>query len=326
MNSVIHALNKDDVQGFEMPNHTGFVAGTLVHTDQGLVPIDQINVGDLVLSKPESGDVAYTRVLKTFKSPEKHRIMRVGFTVPNVRNPTYHDLRMTLSDAQIAESIRLSDMDESDDQDATFYLYCTENHPFWTKEHGWSAASLIPDLGFDVTLENKDGLPLMHSVTMTLETPLFKTQIDQIAVLRDLNDKVDSASILGVIDFKSGRPVIIRGVHEICGGYDEADIYRVGAEDFIDLSKDATHRLIESLNVGGLIVGFELFKFKTANNDYFSKDFYSKYDINELEDKYNSSIDYDYYKDFIYNIEVEDFHTYFVGEAGILVNTRPTPN
>ncbi|WP_298066232.1 hypothetical protein [uncultured Acinetobacter sp.] len=83
----------------------------------------------------------------------------------------------------------------------------------------------IPDLGFDVTLENKDGLPLMHSVTMTLNTPLFKTQIDQIAVLRDLNDKVDSTSILGVVDFKSGRPVIIRGVHEICGGYDEADIY-----------------------------------------------------------------------------------------------------
>ena len=97
-------------------------------------------------------------------------------------------------------------------------------------------------------------------------------------------------------------------------------LYHVGAEDFIDLSKDPTHRLIESLNVGGLIVGFELFKFKTANNDYFSKDFYSKYDINELEDKYNSSIDYDQYKDHVYNIEVEDFHTYFVGEAGVWIH------
>jgi hypothetical protein len=123
----------------------GFVAGTLVHTDKGLMPIEQLKVGDMVLSKHESGEgeVAYKRVLKTFKSPEKHRIMRVGFTVPNVRNPTYHDLRMTLSDAKIAESIRLSDMDEKGYQDATFYIYCTENHPFWTKEHGWSAASLI---------------------------------------------------------------------------------------------------------------------------------------------------------------------------------------
>lgn len=34
---------------------SGFVAGTLVHTDKGLVPIDQIKVGDLVFSNPESG-------------------------------------------------------------------------------------------------------------------------------------------------------------------------------------------------------------------------------------------------------------------------------
>lgn len=31
----------------------GFVAGTLVHTDKGLVPIQNIKVGDMVLSSPE---------------------------------------------------------------------------------------------------------------------------------------------------------------------------------------------------------------------------------------------------------------------------------
>lgn len=34
---------------------SGFVAGTLVHTDKGLVPIEQIKVGDMVLSKHQSG-------------------------------------------------------------------------------------------------------------------------------------------------------------------------------------------------------------------------------------------------------------------------------
>ena len=34
---------------------TGFVAGTLVHTDKGLVPIQEIKVGDGVLSRPEWG-------------------------------------------------------------------------------------------------------------------------------------------------------------------------------------------------------------------------------------------------------------------------------
>jgi len=33
---------------------TGFVAGTLVHTERGLVPIQEIKVGDRVLSRPEN--------------------------------------------------------------------------------------------------------------------------------------------------------------------------------------------------------------------------------------------------------------------------------
>ncbi|HNE92343.1 MAG TPA: Hint domain-containing protein, partial [Agitococcus sp.] len=47
---------------------SGFVAGTLVHTDKGLVPIEQLQVGDMVLSKHESGqgEKAYKRVISTF--------------------------------------------------------------------------------------------------------------------------------------------------------------------------------------------------------------------------------------------------------------------
>ena len=33
-----------------------FVAGTLVHTKEGLVPIEQLKIGDWVLSKPENGE------------------------------------------------------------------------------------------------------------------------------------------------------------------------------------------------------------------------------------------------------------------------------
>ncbi len=36
--------------------NSGFVAGTLVHTDKGLVPIQDIKVGDRVLSKDENGE------------------------------------------------------------------------------------------------------------------------------------------------------------------------------------------------------------------------------------------------------------------------------
>lgn len=44
------------------------MAGTLVHTKEGLRPIEQINVGDYVLSKPESGvgEPSYQRVTRTY--------------------------------------------------------------------------------------------------------------------------------------------------------------------------------------------------------------------------------------------------------------------
>jgi hypothetical protein len=56
-----------------MKQEQGFVAGTLVHTDKGLVPIEQIKVGDMVLSKPESGEgeLAYKPVVNTFVHEDK---------------------------------------------------------------------------------------------------------------------------------------------------------------------------------------------------------------------------------------------------------------
>jgi hypothetical protein len=50
-----------------------FVAGTLVHTKEGLRPIEQVKVGDHVLSKPESGvgEASYKRVVQTYVYDDK---------------------------------------------------------------------------------------------------------------------------------------------------------------------------------------------------------------------------------------------------------------
>ena len=64
---------------------SGFVAGTLVHTKEGLVPIEQIKVGDWVLSKHESGqgEREYKRVTKTFvHDDEKVMAMVYGDRLP----------------------------------------------------------------------------------------------------------------------------------------------------------------------------------------------------------------------------------------------------
>lgn len=50
-----------------------FVAGTLVHTKEGLRPIEKIEVGDYVLAKPEdgSGVASYKRVTQTYQHGER---------------------------------------------------------------------------------------------------------------------------------------------------------------------------------------------------------------------------------------------------------------
>ena len=46
---------------------SGFTAGTLVHTETGLVPIEQLEIGDKVLSKAADGlgDLVYKRITRT---------------------------------------------------------------------------------------------------------------------------------------------------------------------------------------------------------------------------------------------------------------------
>ncbi|WOE40423.1 hypothetical protein [Acinetobacter chinensis] len=51
-----------------MKINSGFVAGTLVHTDKGLMPIKDIKVGDMVLSLDQNnpdGELVYKPVMRT---------------------------------------------------------------------------------------------------------------------------------------------------------------------------------------------------------------------------------------------------------------------
>ncbi|WP_420229234.1 hypothetical protein ACOBWA_09745 [Psychrobacter sp. ER1] len=111
-------------------NVPGFVAGTLVHTDKGLVPIQDIKVGDLILSKPVlskpedgSGDIEYKPVISTFTSPKKERIFKVEYFNETV--------------AKQGEKGRN-------------YILCTSNHPFWVTrqpedlEGEWLSAERLP--------------------------------------------------------------------------------------------------------------------------------------------------------------------------------------
>jgi Hint domain len=90
-----------------------FIAGTLVHTKEGLKPIEQIKVGDWVLSRPEDPaqgtETGYKRVSKTFRFEDKE-VVRFWWERSNNLN---------------------RDTSNWDN------VYVTPNHPVWLNPDGW---------------------------------------------------------------------------------------------------------------------------------------------------------------------------------------------
>lgn len=102
-----------------------FVAGTLVHTKEGMRPIEQIKVGDMVLSKPEdgSGAASYKRVTKTFVRQSEEVFL----------------VEYALSGEEILRS-----------------LVVTSEHPFWVDRLGWTAARNLR-AGHDLVIHRDSG-------------------------------------------------------------------------------------------------------------------------------------------------------------------------
>ncbi len=119
MNVGADPVAPDQARKWFEPASACFAAGTLVHTQTGLVPIEQIKVGDMVLSKPESGEgeQAYKRVTRTF-AHEPQTVMDVAFMLPGTNTGGR--------------------------------VIATLNHPFWVAEgacrtdKGWVAADRLP--------------------------------------------------------------------------------------------------------------------------------------------------------------------------------------
>ncbi|MDO8415432.1 MAG: hypothetical protein Q7S87_04395 [Agitococcus sp.] len=225
-----------------------FVAGTLVHTDMGLVPIDKLKVGDLVLSRPENDPDApneYKRVLSTFNSAEKKRITYFSYDV-------------------IEEGAGTGNR----------YLFCTEEHAFWTMVYegeedvhalGWQPAQALAMLECHVIKTYHNKISIITS-EQGWENVIYEEDSSKIVFLYGHSDDPR-----GMYDFRRGQPVCIGGNTYEC-------LHPSEAKSAYDMEM-----LPEML---------------------------------ELVERRKSDIFYDY----VYNIEVEEFHTYFVSEAGIWVH------
>jgi len=137
-----------------------FIAGTLVHTREGLKPIEQIKVGDYVLSKPENGgEQTYKRVTQTFRH-ENREVWRVQI----------HSAKEFAAARAEKRAWALSDCS---------YLICTPNHLFWVKDKGWMS---LKDLLFRERFEFEElEFSSGELAVLTDIFPLHRTYVEGVA-------------------------------------------------------------------------------------------------------------------------------------------------
>jgi transcription-repair coupling factor (superfamily II helicase) len=248
-----------------------FVAGTLVHTDQGLVPIEQLKVGDMVLSRSEHDPDApneYKRVFRTIKSAAKQKLSYVKYMV---------------------------NVDGLNEQDGNRYVFCKDNHPFYinrlaydsdsnsstiAKRLGWTAAGLLGTIDYDEAIET-----LHRDKALAVVDPIADNNVIRVLWTAGSGCAVATIDEYGygpLFDFRQGRPIAIGGGGIKMGSLSEMDWVSPEQEQIIYPSSD------DDPNV-------QLYLSAAAG-------------------------DYENYENYVYNIEVEDYHTYFVEKIGLWVH------
>jgi hypothetical protein len=238
---------------------SGFVAGTLVHTDKGLVPIQNVKVGDLILSSPERGNGTvreYKRIANTFKT-ESEDIWQLGL-------------------------LCYKKIDNSDDLlMIKEFVYLTKRHPVYlvdsdefrpNESNKWMVASdLIPDERILLITNEGERKYDVASIKPVYQIDLDKGFCEQQDAWSDFHsfvkfNKVESYETIG---YWNSTP------------YD----YEVSKGNFreFDYSIDENLQNLMGENISDKILQMPVF-----------------------------------------NLEVIDFHTYFVGELGLWVHDAST--
>ncbi|WP_443191276.1 TolC family outer membrane protein [Pseudomonas indica] len=217
-----------------------FAAGTLIHTKEGLKPIEDIQVGDWVLSQPEeTGAQAYKRVTRTVQHEDK-AVYRVSCHKKDGDKHVYQRLIVTGSHPFYVVGQRKEEWWDQEEWDAM------------PKQVGWRRADLLDNLDI-VLLANGE------TMRVSMVDPIWRTKQEGVGWIAAGPD----AELGRLIDLRDGR-----------------------------LELDRERSFSDFMGVG---------------------DFGIRYETPELEDKWA-------YKCTVYNFEVEDFHTYYVGELGVWVH------
>ena len=150
----------------------GYVAGTLVHTSTGLVPIQDVQVGDLVQVRPHvTSEKAFRRVIG----------------------------RSVRADRTIEKLTFVSD----DDSLSEHHVYVNGNQPFWVVDAGWTPAR---QLRLEAAVRLADG----SQAELLARSPVWRTDSPNVGWTRDPFEEAGrdidftSMEVVGERDFDEG--------------------------------------------------------------------------------------------------------------------------
>ena len=231
-----------------------FVSGTIINTNVGYIQIQDIKVGDLVLSSPEFGDGTqkeYKKVVNLFNAKaENIWQLSIGCYKTIIETGLYQDIKE--------------------------FIYLTERHPVYVVEsefnpdraNQWIAASeLIP--GEIIFLTTQEGDEYF--------------EISGIKPVREIEKNI---------------------------GFCENQDAPGDMDSFVKFNDDSTYETI----------GF----WNSTPTDTIFKGNFKNFDKNDeyLEELLGKNISAKILTMPVFNIEVEDYHTYFVGELGLWVHNN----
>lgn len=260
--------------------HASFSGGTLVHTENGLVPIQEIQRGDMLLSRDENiGENIYQPVLNIIRT--------------NNEEITFIRVEEYLDSAMLKERRRQRRAGIPQEDIRSMDVLLTSNHPLWIENKGW-----IPvfDLKSGDLLLNKDSkkYEFLHpGYDGDVRAKVYKTAHSNIGFRPNYGLEYSQDGVY--IDLTTGKEI-------------QDDALQRNAENDPTLAKlyqnnpEWEQDLRDEL---GVPAGepTEFFGFKTG--EWVDP---SSIDKNTLATTT------------VYNLEVANTHTYFVGEEGIWVH------
>ena len=171
-------------------------------------------------------------------------------------------------------------------------LFATEDHPFWVDEMGgWTPLKDLPRFEEVVGLTLRDIHHQGITVRNTPWIPLRKTDVEDIALCSEVDQWEASCGASMLVDFSN------------------SDITLVGSQNGLIAEYSNYYNWSPAENIKRLPPCDE--------NDEVR--LYSKAILSSLEpvEEYLDNA----YTAHVYNIEVEDFHTYYVGRAGVFTHS-----